>query len=233
MKALYCVLVASVVMILAGCGSVQKPGARAGVEALSLAPWRIEAEADADPDDHRPAELHRPVLLMHSTPPRYELTRSPEHPNATGKLDVPLGRRWKHIVIHHSFTESGNEEIFDNYHRNHNGWLGVGYHFVIGNGYGSDDGAIEVTFRWEKQLQGAHAGVREYNEHGIGICLVGNFEHGHPTQKQMASLVALVNYLQERCHIPTSHVLLHRHIKNTACPGKNFPFYRFISLMPH
>jgi len=109
----------------------------------------------------------------------------------------------------------------------------VGYHFVIGNGHGSADGAIEVTFRWERQMQGAHAGVEEFNQHGIGICLVGDFEHGHPTEKQIASLVALVNYLQARCRIPTSRVLLHRHIKNTRCPGRNFPFYRFISLLDH
>ncbi len=46
-------------------------------------------------------------------------------------------------------------------------------------------------------------------------------------------MVSLVNYLQERCRIPTSGLLLHRHLKNTRCPGENFPFYEFASLLEH
>jgi len=216
-------------LLLVGCGAVEKPPA-ALVEAP---PLLVQAEANADPDEHRPPAPHAPVLLMPGAAPEYSLDQIPVRPNVIGKLDVPLTRDWKHIVIHHSFTQSGNEAIFDRYHREQKGWLGVGYHFVIGNGHGSPDGAIEVTFRWEKQLQGAHAGVDEYNTHGIGICLVGNFEQNYPTEKQMASLVALTNYLQDRCRIPTSHIFLHRHLKPTGCPGRNFPFFRFLSLLAH
>jgi hypothetical protein len=54
-----------------------------------------------------------------------------------------------------------------------------------------------------------------------------------PNGRQMASLAALVNHLQEECRIPTYNILLHRHLKSTSCPGENFPFYEFISLLEH
>ena len=171
-------------------------------------------------------------LALATGSPAYEYRRY-VRPAITGRLGVPLGRRWDSMVIHHSSTPSGSAAIFDRYHREKLGWQGVGYDFVIGNGRGSADGTIEVTFRWERQIHGAHAGVQQYNEHGIGICLVGDFERSYPTQAQVESLVWLVTYLQERCGIPTSHVLLHRHVKNTRCPGENFPFYKLLSLLPH
>jgi len=62
------------------------------------------------------------------------------------------------IVIHHSATENGNAAIFDRMHREHNHWDGVGYDFVIGNGTNSGDGEVEVTFRWQGQIAGAHCG---------------------------------------------------------------------------
>ena len=152
----------------------------------------------------------------------------------SGRLDVALRRQWRYIVIHHSATDEGNEQTFDRFHKDR-GWRGIGYDFVIGNGRGSPDGRIEVTFRWEQQEVGAHAGEREYNEYGIGICLVGDFDKDEPTPKQMQALVGLVNRLQESCGIPTRNILMHRQVRpaGTHCPGKNFPFYDFISQLDH
>jgi len=224
------------VLVLTGCSSVEKC-ATTEAGGISYGTRNHEKPVDFEPVDLEPeqkqkAEPAPPVLTLPPAPPEYRVPHIPPRPRVIGKLDVPLTRKWKYIVIHHSGGDTGNEEIFDRCHKGW-GWRGVGYDFVIGNGHGSPDGAIEVTFRWEKQLVGAHAGVKEYNEHGIGICLVGNFERSYPTQKQMQSLVALVSYLQVKCHIPAHHILGHRHIKNTKCPGKNFPYYRFLSLLPH
>jgi N-acetyl-anhydromuramyl-L-alanine amidase AmpD len=151
-----------------------------------------------------------------------------------GNLDVALGRRWKYIVIHHSGTDEGSEAAFDREHKTR-GWRGVGYDFVIGNGQGVRDGLVQVTFRWEGQLEGAHAGDKEFNDYGIGICLVGDFNRGRPTPKQMDALVGLINYLQARCHISTDHILLHRQVRRggTECPGRNFPFYEVMSALAH
>ncbi|NRA40011.1 MAG: N-acetylmuramoyl-L-alanine amidase, partial [Planctomycetes bacterium] len=85
---------------------------------------------------------------------------------------------WKYIVIHHSGTAKGSPSGIDRHHREENGWDGIGYHFVIGNGRGMRNGRIEYTFRWDQQREGAHAGGKDktYNQQGIGICIIGNFD---------------------------------------------------------
>jgi len=95
---------------------------------------------------------------------------------------------------------------------------------VIGNGTDSGDGVVEVGPRWRRQIQGAHAGVRLYNQVGIGICLVGDFDNHKPTKRQLDALVELVNYLCATYRIPRRNILRHGDIKNTKCPGKYFPF---------
>lgn len=136
-------------------------------------------------------------------------------------------RGWKYIVIHHSATSFGNVPQIDAAHRQQldaNGvpWRGVGYHFVIGNGDGMPDGTIEPTFRWKEQTNGAHAGVGSFNELGIGICLIGNFEETQPTAKQLASARKLVAALKTGFHIDNDRVLRHGDLKPTACPGVHF-----------
>jgi hypothetical protein len=134
-------------------------------------------------------------------------------------------RPWKYIVIHHSASDSGNAASIGKYHKNERGWInGLGYHFLIGNGNGSRDGQIEVGNRWDEQIDGAHAGNGEYNKHGVGICLVGNFENDYPTSSQISSLTYLINYLQKRCNIPRNQVIMHRTFRETACPGRHFPY---------
>ena len=210
--------------LLAGCSSAEQRD--------KLPPRMPLAELTGDPEVALGDLEPKHPLLAAEAAPEYRIDRIPVRPPVIGRLEVPLTRAWKYIVLHHSGSNSGSMKTFDAWHKKQ-GWLGVGYHFVIGNGNGTDDGLVEVTFRWHRQLHGAHAGVEEYNQHGIGICLVGDFQRGHPTEKQMASLVSLVNYLQERCGIPTDNILLHRHLKATDCPGDNFPFYRLVSLLPH
>ena len=143
------------------------------------------------------------------------------------KPSVP-SREWTWVVIHHTGTSQGSVESIHAAHlqrrdRNGNPWMGIGYHFVIGNGNGMGDGEIQPTFRWRQQLQGAHAGDDEHNRHGIGIALVGNFELGPPTAAQMTSARRLVAFLRTRYHIEKSNVLRHGDLKATACPGKYFP----------
>jgi hypothetical protein len=143
------------------------------------------------------------------------------------RWEVPVKvkpRAWKYIVLHHSATDEGSAEAFDKYHRKVKGWKGLAYHFVIGNGTSTPDGAVEVGYRWKDQKPGAHAGVKEYNHHGIGICLVGDFEHSRPTKKQIASLRALLGFLRKRFGLGPGTVVRHRDVGETKCPGKNFPW---------
>ena len=137
-------------------------------------------------------------------------------------------RKWDSIVIHHTAALRGSVESIHEAHLKRkdkagNPWLGIAYHFVIGNGNGMVDGSIEPTFRWREQLHGAHAGADEYNQHGIGIALVGNFEDGPPSSAQLASVKRLVAALKMEYEIKGDRVVGHSTIKATACPGKYFP----------
>ncbi len=164
----------------------------------------------------QPAQINPPLITMPSIP--------------SGNLWKPTvaARDWKHIVIHHTASEGGSVATIHAEHlnrkdKNGNHWKGIGYHFLIGNGTGMNDGEIEPTFRWKQQMQGAHAGNDEYNQHGIGICLVGNFQDHRPSSAQLASIKRLVGVLKREYGLKSSQVVGHRDVKATACPGKMFP----------
>ena len=131
-------------------------------------------------------------------------------------------RPWKWIVIHHSATPTGGAVAFDKMHRA-KGWDMLGYDFVIGNGTDTADGQIEVGPRWTRQLVGAHAKTADnrFNEYGIGICLVGNFDVNRPSAKQMQSVEKLCAFLMKTYHIPASGIYRHGDTKATDCPGSN------------
>ncbi len=141
--------------------------------------------------------------------------------NNPWKPDGPP-REWNYIVLHHTASHAGSVEQIHEQHLG-KGWEGIGYHFVIGNGDGMGDGVIEPTFRWREQMHGAHAGKRDYNQHGIGIVLIGNFEETSPSSAQMDSVIRLVATLKSEYGISTDNVIPHSEVKATACPGKNFP----------
>lgn len=193
---------------------------------------------------------HLPDPAVHSTPKKAEATRVPiaiikpkpvpvvRAPSVPGEPGwMPAGgisNRWECIIIHHSDTPMGSAASFDSAHRQR-GWDELGYHFVIDNGSGGPDGRVEVGSRWDTQKHGAHCKVpgNYYNEHGIGICLVGDFERSYPTSKQMESLRKLVTFLMVHGKIPASHILGHREANgnNTKCPGRNFSMDQFRSAM--
>jgi len=134
-------------------------------------------------------------------------------------------RDWKYIILHHSASVRGSAQTFDEWHRAR-GWRCLGYDFVIGNGQDQGDGFIVAGPRWYRQESGAHANSNEYNEHGIGICLVGNFEERPPTPAQWNAVRALVRELRQRYHISSENIAGHNQIRrggSTACPGRLFP----------
>src|SRR5688572_24989201 len=58
--------------------------------------------------------------------------------------------RWRGIVIHHSGSPHGNAETLGRLHQSQ-GYGGLGYHFIIGNGDGAYDGEIQAGYRWAQQ----------------------------------------------------------------------------------
>jgi len=181
-----------------------------------------------------PEVVHYPTFESESVPPKVVESE----PKLTGeRSNVPeewlppshVEKKWTAIVIHHSATERGNAAIFDRMHREENHWDGIGYDFVIGNGTDSGNGQVEVTFRWQQQVAGAHCGGTPgnwANIDAIGICLVGNFNHSVATAKQIQSLSKLAEFLQKRYRIPTSRIYGHSSTPGarvTDCPGNNSP----------
>ena len=125
----------------------------------------------------------------------------------------------KRLVVHHSATETGSAGCFRVLHRGINHWRDIGYHFVIGNGTITPDGSVEKGRRIP--FRGAHA--RGANHDSLGICLVGNFDRGHPTRLQLDALGDLMDELIRRFAIESDSVTIHRLVKGsrTACPGGN------------
>jgi hypothetical protein len=137
-------------------------------------------------------------------------------------VPVAAANQWNWIVIHHSATSIGGAARINKWHRD-KGWDELGYHFVIGNGTDTPNGQVEVGSRWPKQKWGAHAKTpdNQFNEHGIGICLVGNFDLTRPSDAQMKSLARLVTYLMRTYRVPADHIIGHSDTKPTECPGRN------------
>ena len=185
------------------------------------------------------AAVPPPASLSPAITPVPDLTRTtPQPANQLRPLPVSqpdnpwkpqvAAREWKHIVIHHTASTRGSVESIHETHlqrkdKNGNPWLGIGYHFVIGNGDGMGDGEIEETFRWRQQMHGAHAGSSDYNDYGIGIALVGNFDESPPSAAQLQAVKRLVGVLKREYNIASEDVIGHADIKATACPGKYFP----------
>jgi hypothetical protein len=158
-------------------------------------------------------------------------------PSAGDFAPTARPRDWNTIVLHHSATAGGSVASIDAVHRRQKDadgkpWLGIGYHFVVGNGRSMSDGEIQPTFRWQQQLPGAHAGRRAENEHGIGICLIGNFDVTAPTAKQLAAVRELVRTLAARYAIPRERVVRHQDITTTLCPGRLFPWEQVVADLP-
>ncbi len=141
--------------------------------------------------------------------------------------DVVLDRsRWTAIVIHHLGEPAGSADSVGRSHRGA-GLDGLGYHFLIGNGNGTDDGVVEAGYRWLQQLPGAHVpGTADpsWNERSIGICLVGTGDRRPFTDLQMKHLARLVQRLQQELGIPAGNVRLCREISANAdtSPGGLF-----------
>ncbi|MDM8006400.1 MAG: peptidoglycan recognition family protein [Phycisphaerae bacterium] len=175
------------------------------------------------------------IPYVHDERPVTPTTMPAEDPDPTEAWypDGPLFEAWGFIVIHHSATPYGSMREIDRAHRN-NGWDSCGYHFVIGNGSRTPAGFIEPTPRWRRQIEGAHtrlspkmarqSGVQPtyYNEHGIGVVLVGNFDEVRPSAAQMAAAAELTKFLMKLCRIPEDRVIGHRDVDATDCPGRLF-----------
>lgn len=194
---------------------------------------------------------HRPVEPAAMTgPPSRRALPAPSVPMVTvrpaeiepsWKPTRGISSRWSSIVIHHSGTSDGNAWSLHRYHRTplSQGGRGLdelGYHFVISKPPTAKEFRVEVGPRWHKQKHGAHCGDGQswYNDHGIGICLVGDFRDAPPSGDQMAKLAALTRFLMYECNIPASRVRTHASLGTQAnCPGDHFSLNDLMQIVNH
>jgi len=126
----------------------------------------------------------------------------------------PMDTRTKteQIVLHHSgVTVRQSVEVIHNYHKNTNGWCGIGYHFYIRT-------TGEIYRGRPEDTVGAHAVGANYNS--IGICFEGNFEKETMGEAQLKAGQELVAYLKNKYKIST--VKGHKDVDSSSCPRKKF-----------
>ena len=151
-----------------------------------------------------------------------------------------------HAVVHHTVTanEPANpvqvvRQIWD-WHVNDNGWLDIGYNFLIDHEGTIYQGRYNPNLE-QTDVRGAHAGSA--NSQSVGIALLGQFEPGAqpaPGQPQALALDALVKtigwrFTQKGIASASSSFIAgnflpvisgHRDVSATACPGENL--YRLL-----
>jgi hypothetical protein len=118
--------------------------------------------------------------------------------------------RWNALVIHFSGQPRGTMTTISQIQAD-KGKVDSGYHFIINNGNGMPDGEIERGFRWQRQFPGEFGRGPQaewFNQHALGICMVGNPNQTPPTAMQMRELTWLVRLLQERFNIPAERVIV-------------------------
>lgn len=123
----------------------------------------------------------------------------------------------EYIAIHCSATQPkadiGKREI-DGWHRQQ-GWLGIGYHFVI-----KRDGTIEEG----RPVDAVGSHVKNFNSNSVGVCLVGGVDaalkpENNFTDAQFHSLALLLAGLKNK--YPAAKIRGHRDFPNVAkaCPS--------------
>ena len=108
--------------------------------------------------------------------------------------------RWNRIEIYYSGTKAGNIEQLASFNglSNHED---LNSHFCICNGFGGDDGQIQPTERWQRQLSAISGHTRSGSDQTIRICIIADNNTSRPTDCQIKRLQVLVEGLYKTFHI--------------------------------
>ena len=138
---------------------------------------------------------------------------------------TPKRRKIDLIVLHCSFSRFGNATLIDEWHKER-GWRGIGYHYVIQNGY-PDEESFKLKrphFNLDGEIEegrpvdriGAH--VRDHNRNSLGICLIGKRSF---TGLQFRSLHRLIDRISKE-H-PEARLVGHYELLTKNDPPKSCP----------
>ncbi|MED4159618.1 N-acetylmuramoyl-L-alanine amidase [Shouchella clausii] len=126
---------------------------------------------------------------------------------------TPLAKsKVKKIVQHHMAHQTWDIHDVHKFHRDSNGWAGIGYNFWIGF-----DGTI---YQGRGFNVGAHVGG--HNSYTLGVGYQGDFTKQKMTDAQLQAGAALNAWLLAECSIKVPDIIGHNVLAATACPGKNF-----------
>lgn len=157
----------------------------------------------------------------------------------------------KGIIVHHSLTKDGNTVDWDGikkYHTSyrHNGevvtkdrfttlqaagakglespWSDIGYHLGV-----ERVGGVLTAYTGRPIDQtGAHcAGKNDY----LGVCIVGNFDLAPPDDHLLECAAKLVAGHLRLCNLGIETIHRHHDYAAKSCPGKLFPWERFLDLV--
>ncbi len=151
-----------------------------------------------------------------------------------------MQRQIKKIVLHCSASAYGNVLLIDQWHKAR-GFSGVGYHYIILNGYPTQDqtkrklrwsfldGAIECGRPLDKSpyLDEAEVGahVYKFNQESVGVCLVGNA--GEFSIRQLYAARTVISALRWEFDIPLDGIVGHAELDpQKNCPGLNMEHFR-------
>ncbi len=136
----------------------------------------------------------------------------------------------EYIVIHCTASAFGNVATIDKWHKER-GWSGIGYHYLILNGYQKKDDLYNIS--WDGAVKngrstnktGAHA--KGYNNRSIGIAFVDICDgmksiDARMTPQQQESLIKIVSELKDKYDVSINHIIGHNETgSGKTCPGFN------------
>jgi N-acetylmuramoyl-L-alanine amidase len=130
------------------------------------------------------------------------------------------------IVVHH--TATARDLSVGDIRRMHvegRGWRDIGYHWLVSQP--SDEHAATVCRgrmedgdgRWEPWEFGAH--VKGHNHRSVGVALIGNFDTDPLPEDMFDALCVKLSELCVQFGLREGHVVGHRDLAATACPGRH------------
>jgi hypothetical protein len=129
-------------------------------------------------------------------------------------------RAIKKIIIHCSASSWGSATVINQWHLQR-GWNGIGYHYVINNGY--PDATKKYYAGWDGKLEkgrdeekiGAHC--KGQNKDSLGICLVGL--HRFSPKQLFITLPGLLKILLKKYNLKPKDVHGHCEYSSKTCPN--------------
>lgn len=122
-------------------------------------------------------------------------------------------------VLHHTaVARTVTWQAVAHYHVNDNEWPGISYHIGIRDA----DGVCKISLLNEPETRSYHAHT-EGNNHGLAVCVAGNFDADRPSVNEVVALRHVVVVLRRwAAWIDWLPILAHGEVKgnDTTCPGR-------------